>query len=487
VDKFVKRGRKAHGHNGRVCSNRTSDRSKVNTFDDILQSKPKGSCQIEGSKETGKLTTINLCTYNVRTLKAEEKLENLLEDREDFKWDVVGLAETKREEEGLIELKGGSWLFNHGKTEDNKDARGVGFLIHTKFKDFVKEVKSYSNRVISMNVQLTSNKQMCVIQVYAPTTDYEDSEVEEFYEDIDRAIKENKGKYTIVMGDFNAKVGKCRKGEELILGNFGVGERNKRGDTLLEFAAEQKFVIANTIFKKDQKRYWTWESPNGSTRNQIDFILCSQRGIVKNCEIITKVDIVSDQRMVRATLCINTKLVRLKFINSRKKERINMLKLKERTEEFQLKLKNRFEILEVEDMDIDTKCNQITTVFLEEAANLAPSERVSKIKSDEDKSIENLDKRRKQLREITTKTKAQKIEYAEIVKTVRKKRRQRTRKRNHTRILGILESGRGPKTVMKQSRKKTRISKLKHKDGNVTSSRSENTGNLCRILPGTII
>ncbi|XP_072025155.1 craniofacial development protein 2-like [Amphiura filiformis] len=182
---------------------------------------------------------------------------------------------------------------------------------------------------------------MCVIQVYAPTTDYEDVEVEEFYEDIDKAIKDNKGKYTIVMGDLNAKVGECKNGEESILGKFGVGERNRRGEMLLEFAAEQKLIIANTFFKKDKKRYWTWESPNGVTRNQIDFILCSQKGIVNNCEVITKVDIASDHRMVRATICINTKLARLKFINNKKKKRIDILKLKERKEEFQLKLKNR--------------------------------------------------------------------------------------------------------------------------------------------------
>ena len=131
------------------------------------------------------------------------------------------------------------------------------------------------------------------------------------------------------MGDLNAKVGKRKVGEEKTMGSFGFGDRNRRGEMLIEFATEQKLMIANTHFKKGKKRYWTWESPNGATRNQIDFILSSQRGIVKNCEVISKVDIASDHRMVRATICINTRLARLKFINNKRKKNINIVKLKE--------------------------------------------------------------------------------------------------------------------------------------------------------------
>ena len=190
MDTSDKKGREAHGHNGHIIrSNRSKDRSTANANDDALKSKPQGSSKVDGSKEVGKLCTIHLCTYNVRTLKDEDKLDSLLEELEDFKWSIIGLAETKRRGVDLIELKGGSWLYNQGRTEDNKSAKGVGFLIHAKFKNYVKEIKSYSNRVVALNIQLARNDTMCVIQVYAPTTDYEDSEVETFYEDIDKAIE----------------------------------------------------------------------------------------------------------------------------------------------------------------------------------------------------------------------------------------------------------------------------------------------------------
>ena len=142
----------------------------------------------------------------------------------------MGLAETKIEGQGIEELQGGIWLYNHGKSEEDKDAKGIGFLIHPRItkhvkevKSFlihpritnhVKEVKSFSNRVVTLNLQLSGNHQICLIQVYAPTSDYDDEVLETFYEDVSKAIEENKAKYTIVMGDFNAKVGERQPEEE---------------------------------------------------------------------------------------------------------------------------------------------------------------------------------------------------------------------------------------------------------------------------------
>ncbi|XP_060527642.1 uncharacterized protein LOC132702840 [Cylas formicarius] len=68
---------------------------------------------------------------------------------------------------------------------------------------------------------------MNVIQVYAPTADKDDQEVEMFYEQINEILKQVKAKdVTIIMGDLNAKVGKGKTNN--LMGNFGLGERNDR-------------------------------------------------------------------------------------------------------------------------------------------------------------------------------------------------------------------------------------------------------------------
>ena len=125
---------------------------------------------------------------------------------------------------------------------------------------------------------------------------------------------------------------------------FGIGDRNDRGDGLIEFAEEHKLIIVNTLFQKPNTRYWTWLSPDGETRNQIQiFALCNQRGRVTYCEVITKADIGSDHRSVRITLKMNT-------INKQKPFNINTYKLKGMKETFEItgSLENRFKKLEME-------------------------------------------------------------------------------------------------------------------------------------------
>ncbi len=394
---------------------------------------------------------MNICTYNTRTLRTEEIIETLLDELTDFNRDVIGLAETKRGGQGIEELQGGIWLYNNGRTDDDKEAKGIGFLIHSRITDYVKEIKSYSNRVVALNIQL-SEKTKSIIQVYAPTSDYEDDDVETFYEDVNKAVEENKSKYTIVMGDFNAKVGECQPDEDAIIGKFGYGQRNTRGDALLEFAVQHKFIIANTFFKKSKDRYWTWESPDGNTRNQIDYILSSQRGIIRDCGVITKVDIGSDHRMVRAKVHLNKKLARLKFIKKGHKRKINILKLKEKRQEFQLELRNRFECLDIEDAGVDDRYQLICDTVLEVAAETAPPDKQKKQRTEEDEAIETLDRKRKELKEIQNKTRLQKKEYSELIKTVRKKRRRRSRRQRNAKIQSILCSGRGAQHINKMNR-----------------------------------
>ena len=74
------------------------------------------------------------------------------------------------------------------------------------------------------------------------------------------------------MGDFNGKVGK-RVDEEDAVGKFGNGERNERGEKLVEFVTAQNLkIIMNTCFQKSFQRKWTSRSPNGKVFKVIDYI-----------------------------------------------------------------------------------------------------------------------------------------------------------------------------------------------------------------------
>ena len=114
-----------------------------------------------------------------------------------------------------------------------------------------------------------------VIQVYAPTSNAEETEVEQFYEDLQDLLELTPKKdIPFIIGDWNPKVGSQETPG--VTGKFGLGMRNEAGQRLIEFCQENAHVIENTLFQQHERLY-TWTSPDGQHQNQIDYILCSQR------------------------------------------------------------------------------------------------------------------------------------------------------------------------------------------------------------------
>ena len=113
------------------------------------------------------------------------------------------------------------------------------------------------------------------IKVQAPISNAEEAEVEWFYEDLQVLLEHPKKDVLFIIGDWNAKVGSQETPG--VIGKFGLGVQNEAGEKLIEFCQENALVIPNTIFQQHKKRLYTWTSPDGQHRNQIDYILCSQR------------------------------------------------------------------------------------------------------------------------------------------------------------------------------------------------------------------
>ena len=86
------------------------------------------------------------------------------------------------------------------------------------------------------------------IQAYAPTSNAEEAEVEQFYEDLQDLLELTPKKDVLfIIGDWNAKVGSQETPG--ITGKFGFGIRNEAGQRLIEFCQENALVIANTLFQ----------------------------------------------------------------------------------------------------------------------------------------------------------------------------------------------------------------------------------------------
>ena len=115
-----------------------------------------------------------------------------------------------------------------------------------------------------------------IIQVYAPTSNTEEAEVEWFYEELQDLLEITPPKYVLfIIGDWNAKVGSQETPG--VTGKLGLGIWNEAGQRLIEFCQENALVIANTLFQQNKRRLYTWTSPDDQHRNRIDYIRCSQR------------------------------------------------------------------------------------------------------------------------------------------------------------------------------------------------------------------
>ena len=109
-----------------------------------------------------------------------------------------------------------------------------------------------------------------------PTSNAEEVEVERFYEDLQDLLELTpKNDVLFIIGGWTAKIGS----QEIpgVTGKFGHGVQNEAGERPTEFCQENTLVIANTLFQQHKRRLYTWTSPEGQHRNQIDYILCSQR------------------------------------------------------------------------------------------------------------------------------------------------------------------------------------------------------------------
>ena len=299
----------------------------------------------------------------------------------------------------------------------------------------IEEFHATSNRVASVTIRISKRYKIRITQVYAPTSVSSQEELEEFYDDLQTEMRHKKTHYNVIMGDFNAKVG---KGDEDCVGSFGYGVRNDRGDDLINFATAHGFKIMNTYYKKKKNRRWTWRSPNFETFNEIDYVLVDKNNILKNFEVINKVNVDSDNRMIRCKVQIDSKQERKRLFHS-KPEPLRVCK--QIVNEFKIDLQNRYAALEEQQDDSNNSIslndmnNNITEPLIGAGKKWKSSTKRNSKFSEETKNF------MEKIRNLKTQTAKEKIEATELNKLIRKKQRNDLRKHKATTIQRVIEQG----------------------------------------------
>ena len=171
-------------------------------------------------------------TFNAQSISNDSYLLEFENALKEVKYDVIGLSEVKRIGEGQIQLKDFT-LFYYGKER----RRGtVGFAIKSKWLTNIVSCKNFSDRIISLKMKFTTGT-LGIIQSYAPTSSSSENEIKDFYDLLSKATDEMSNEtWLIILGDFNAKIGVPDVSENDVAGQFGIGERNDRGNMLMNFS-----------------------------------------------------------------------------------------------------------------------------------------------------------------------------------------------------------------------------------------------------------
>ena len=139
-----------------------------------------------------------------------------------------------------------------------------------------------------------------VFQVYAPTSNAEEAEVEQLYEDLQDLLELMPKKDVLfIIGDWNAKGG--IQDIHGVTGKFGLGVQNE----------ENALVIANSLFQQHKRRPYIWTSPDGQYQNQTDYIPSSQRwrSSIQSAKTRSGADCGSDHELLIAKFRLKLKKV----------------------------------------------------------------------------------------------------------------------------------------------------------------------------------
>ncbi|KAK6760756.1 hypothetical protein RB195_021996 [Necator americanus] len=205
-----------------------------------------------------------ICAYNARTLASEAAIEDLMKQAKKI----------------------------------NRGVGGVGVLVNTNIAKNIDSFEQLTTRIGRLRMRRCGPAPALAIFVaYAPTSSYEE-EVDAFYMDLEKFYRENHAFYKVIIGDFNTKVGPRRTPEELHIGTHDL-QWNDQGERLSEFIMTTKTIHGNSQFQKPSSLRWTWESPGGGYRNEIDHIIVNRRFCLTDVGVVPKFYTGSDHRLLR--------------------------------------------------------------------------------------------------------------------------------------------------------------------------------------------
>ena len=186
------------------------------------------------------------------------KLEMVKQDMARVNIDILEISELRWT--GMGEFNSDD-LYIYYCGQESLRRNGVAIIVNKSLKCSSWMQFQKNDRMISVRFQGKPFNIMA-IQVYAPTTNAEEAEVEWFYKDLQDLLELTPPKNVLfITGDLNAKVGS----QEIpgVTVKSGLEVQNEAGQNLTEFCQENTLITASMHFQQPQRWLYTWTSPDG--------------------------------------------------------------------------------------------------------------------------------------------------------------------------------------------------------------------------------
>ena len=247
--------------------------------------------------------TIQIATFNVRTLNRIGQLPELTASAVEHKIDIICIQEHRytHTEDIKYHETGNGWTLvtvSAWKNSVNATVGGVEMLIGPRALKTLNSIERIQPRM--MAATFNGNPKATIISCYSPTNVSEKTELVTFYEELSSLVCSiPKHNLLVNGGDMNAKIGKNRNNKYNL-----HNTSNRNGQHLIDFMIENRLTCLNTNYQKREGKLWTYTYANNS-KAQIDYVFINRKwkNSAMNCEAYSSFEgVSSDHQIVTAKL-----------------------------------------------------------------------------------------------------------------------------------------------------------------------------------------